>query len=482
MSTTRQLLTPCILLAYLSCTPATVPDHPESAEQTMDALNDRGDSLRSAANYPEAMRTYMQLMDSALLHADSFAYYDARLDLAATHERTGEFDKAIVLAEEVVAAYHRSGDTLRVGRGYNTLGGFYMRAKRPDEALSTLKKGFEILRNHPSPPHRCAAYNQMAFTYSDAGDWARAMPLLDTALQIIRTFEEPDLLAGILLNNGDCRRQLGQWAEAKDLLQEALLVADTLHQIHIKARVLERLSQIAEAEKQPDEALSYYKHAKTIRDSLFTREKNRNLQELTVEYETLEKEKALQQLQMQTKIDAVWKFGAAIVIVLLVALFSVVFLKQKEKRRRDNMELLQHRQNLQDISQLLRSKNAHISELEARLGNLPEETSEATEDTADLHESWYNLRILTENDWQFFKSFFEKSYPNFLYNVRQKHPELSSAEERLLLLLKLNFNRQEVASTLGISPESVKKARQRLRKRLNLDKDENLELYVRSME
>lgn len=477
MSILQKLLLLSLSLLINACTSSPLP-HSETAEQTMDALNDRGDSLRSAANYVEAMQTYLQLMDSALVHADSFAYYDAKLDIATVHDRTNELDKAIELSKDVVAAYLRSGDTLRIGRGYNTLGGFYTRAKRPEEGMATLQLGFEILRQHPSLPHRCAAYNQMAFTYSDAGHWDQAMPLLDTALILIRASGEIDLLPGILLNNGDCRRRLQQWPEARALLQEAFVVADSLHQIHIKARVLERLSQIAEAEDQPGKALELYKQAKVIRDSLFTSEKNRNIQELTVQYETLEKENALRELRMQAKMDAIWKYAAAVIIMLLLAFFGFIYVKQREKRHRDQLELRINRQHLQDISQLLLSKNTQIGELESRLGDIPQQE----ENSASITESWYNMRILTENDWQLFKSFFEKSHPRFLFNMRKKHPELSSAEERLLLLIKLNFSRQEVAATLGISPESVKKARQRLRKRLGLEKDDNLESYVRSVD
>jgi len=45
-------------------------------------------------------------------------------------------------------------------------------------------------------------------------------------------------------------------------------------------------------------------------------------------------------------------------------------------------------------------------------------------------------------------------------------------------LLKLNLNRQEIAATLGISPSTVKKGRLRLRKRLNLESEEDLNQFI----
>jgi DNA-binding CsgD family transcriptional regulator len=45
---------------------------------------------------------------------------------------------------------------------------------------------------------------------------------------------------------------------------------------------------------------------------------------------------------------------------------------------------------------------------------------------------------------------------------------------RLCSLLKLNLSSQEIATILGISTDSLRIARYRLRKKLDLDKNDNL--------
>ena len=49
----------------------------------------------------------------------------------------------------------------------------------------------------------------------------------------------------------------------------------------------------------------------------------------------------------------------------------------------------------------------------------------------------------------------------------------------MFLLLKLNLSSKEAADMQGISLESIKKYRYRLRKRLGLEQEEGLELFVR---
>ena len=78
-----------------------------------------------------------------------------------------------------------------------------------------------------------------------------------------------------------------------------------------------------------------------------------------------------------------------------------------------------------------------------------------------------------------FKKHFERSFPGYLSHLRETFPELSQAEERLFLLYKLNLNSKEITKILGISESTVKKGRTRLRKKLGLDKEQDLEQFIR---
>jgi DNA-binding CsgD family transcriptional regulator len=86
--------------------------------------------------------------------------------------------------------------------------------------------------------------------------------------------------------------------------------------------------------------------------------------------------------------------------------------------------------------------------------------------------------LSTETEWFEFKSNFEKLSPNFLWNLKQKHSELSKSDIRLIVLIKIGFSQKEIATVLGIAPDSVKKAKQRLRKKLNLTSTIILKEYL----
>ena len=105
-------------------------------------------------------------------------------------------------------------------------------------------------------------------------------------------------------------------------------------------------------------------------------------------------------------------------------------------------------------------------------------------DVSQQHEALERLRqntILTEEDWARFKALFEKAYPNFFARVNQKFPNLTSGELRFMALVKLAFTTKEMASTLGVSPVSVRSIRSRLLKKLNLPENENLGQLISSI-
>ncbi|TNE81466.1 MAG: hypothetical protein EP332_03495 [Bacteroidetes bacterium] len=83
-----------------------------------------------------------------------------------------------------------------------------------------------------------------------------------------------------------------------------------------------------------------------------------------------------------------------------------------------------------------------------------------------------------EADWTDFKTKFQSLNPNFIDTLLDKHADLSKSEIRLLILIKTGHSQKEIARILNIEPASVKKSRNRIRKKLNVDQDINLDAYL----
>jgi tetratricopeptide (TPR) repeat protein len=448
-------------------------------------LNHLGDSSLSAGNYEAALTFFQQSMDVAAVAADSFAYYDSRLDMACVFERLGEFPKAIAMGTPILEAFIRSGDSSRIGRTYATLSAFYSRAKMPEKQMETARKGFDIVRQYGSTIERCAAYNQMAFTYSDAGKWREALPLLDTALMLMRMSGVLTQLPGMYLNIGNCHRNIGNMPQARQYLQAALTAADSSGQVHVKARTLERLSQIAETSGDPATALKLYRQAVFIKDSIFKEDKIKSLQNLEVQFKTREQEQEILLLRAKENEQTARRMLGWAFWICSVAVIGFWLLRWRAQAKSSQRQLAGSRAQLREFTQMMLAKNTRLLELEQADSERRTHfsTPEQPEEENEVHSGTelYNFRILTDQDWNAFKQLFERSYPRYLRRLRTAFPDITNAEERLALLLKINLNRQEIAAMLGVSESTVKKGRARLRRRLALSENQNLEVFLQHL-
>jgi DNA-binding CsgD family transcriptional regulator len=87
----------------------------------------------------------------------------------------------------------------------------------------------------------------------------------------------------------------------------------------------------------------------------------------------------------------------------------------------------------------------------------------------------------TEKDWELFKKYFESVNKDFNNKLRKINPGLSTNDYRLAALISLNLNIKETAAVLNITPNSVKLARHRLRKRLDLDTSDDLYAFLNKL-
>ena len=86
-----------------------------------------------------------------------------------------------------------------------------------------------------------------------------------------------------------------------------------------------------------------------------------------------------------------------------------------------------------------------------------------------------------DRDWDEFKLRFEQIERSFFTTLAEKYPQLSKTDVRICALVRLNLSSKEIAGMLHITPESVNKSRYRLRKKLELPKEQDLDQFISSL-
>jgi len=177
---------------------------------------------------------------------------------------------------------------------------------------------------------------------------------------------------------------------------------------------------------------------------------------------------------------------ASIIVLSFIIVLAVnrQRLKEKlktEKAEQENLRMEQEKLMMQQeaasakdqlkmFTQNIIEKTTLIEKLESQIKG-----KEVTSEQHTIISELSHQTILTEEHWSKFKSLFEKIYPGFFINLKEKFPDITLAEQRMAALTRLQLTPKQMASMLGISVDSVHKTRQRLRQRLRIDPENSLE-------
>ena len=88
---------------------------------------------------------------------------------------------------------------------------------------------------------------------------------------------------------------------------------------------------------------------------------------------------------------------------------------------------------------------------------------------------------IDQDTWTEFEVRFQQVHNDFYTKLNEIHSDLTANEKKLCAFLRLNMTSKEIAEITFQSPDSLKTARYRLRKKLGLDREENLVAFLTKM-
>lgn len=454
-----------------------------------------GVSYQGLKQFPASVDYFYKSMEAFNAVPDAQEYNLSKVELATVFFFLKDFKKSLDLHRQVYDYFASVPDTLQMAY---TLDGITVALNNLDSleaAGISGRKSLELYRSKGDLRGMSVSLNNLAHLYKRHGMLDQAEPFLREGLQLMEKSGDRRYIPVCQSNLGNCLLELNKLEEAETFLLQSKEGLKPFNEPREIANIELALAKLYQKKGQIDQALVHRVEYDRLKDTLNTRERMRILAESGERYENKVKEAEIERLRHKSEIDQARQgfvvLGSfAFLLVVGVWLWSkykqerAVFEKEKEilteKGRTQEAELKLARTELVTFAQNIHEKTRLLDELQSKFESSPEAFSNP-ETTylylADLH----NQRILTEDDWEQFKSQFDKVYPGFSSKIKMNYPEISQAELRLVLLLKLNLETREIAATLGVSPDTVKKTRQRLRRRLGLSEDDKLEDMVRGL-
>ncbi|WP_258105313.1 two-component regulator propeller domain-containing protein [Marinoscillum sp. MHG1-6] len=154
------------------------------------------------------------------------------------------------------------------------------------------------------------------------------------------------------------------------------------------------------------------------------------------------------------------------------------YLRLKEKQLQEQIDY----KNKQITTHALNiiQKNETLSALKNKLDNMAKSNA-AFKPEAKKISRLINESFKMDKDWEQFKMYFEQVYTGFYSKLKFNYPDLTSQELRLCALIRLNLSNSECASVMGISSDSIKVSRSRLRKKMKLESNTSLTDFIISL-
>lgn len=242
-----------------------------------------------------------------------------------------------------------------------------------------------------------------------------------------------------------------------------------------------------------DSAFHYLKLADSLSSKVYNDEYLKKVEDMETNYEIqqgqqqlaiLEKDKLIEEEHHRS--DNILYFSLIIGISFLAITILIWVQKQKavtEKKLQIQKITNEHKEQqlndanleLAQFKDLINKKDALISrflnDLTIAQGNITEAE----------HSEMEKMLMLTKQDIKRFNALFDRAYPGFISHItNSEHDNLTENDLVIIMLIFLDIKSQNQAKMLGISIDSLRKARYRLKKKV-LPKDSehaNLKEYI----
>lgn len=457
-------------------------------------------------NYDLALESYLNA-ENFLDYTDSLRLADYNINMSSMYFSLENSYKAHLFNDLAYKIYRKLEDSTGMSWCLNLRGLIYAQEKEYEKAELAMDSSLHLHNQLNNVDGIFIVNNNLA---SIPGNEQKKILQLGEAIKYNEKHRNKWALAENYNNMALLYIRIGELNKAKMFLDKAKVLADSLHANVIKRDNLLYASKIAVQENKFKEAYQNYKAIEKINEHINSVDKVRQIEDEAlsrkqlVHLYNLEKKdlqlRAAQQRSMTFFITIIFSIVIVLLTIWIYHLRKVNKLKEKAenesqkkielKKELEHKEDVIHNQNeilnlskkeMTDLVYFIKSKDKLLDNV---IQMLQEAQKKSVEDpkmkiksTIALIKNFREKELKTD----LFINEINKNEEAFLERLKQAHEDLSKNEVVLATLLRIGLSSKEIALLIDSNPKTVNMARYRLRKKLNLETDDNLVSYFESL-
>lgn len=472
--------------------------------------------------------------DSALLHAQqAIALVDQTSDKVAAaaaltkmgfiYSNRREYKKAIHWLDRSIVYKSTLGGKTDLSFSYNLLGNVYRKLNIFDKGILN----YQLALEHATKPNAQAlTYKNLGKLYTRQEKYLQAAkmlmkaielygkrkkkntkPIIQCKVHLAAAYLQMDQLEDAVRLLRVCENYFIKKEKRENIIKTHRLLADAYFKmeevklaekyalksyeraVEVKAangklETAKLLVSIYDAQRNYKEALAYQKEVKLLQDSTSYHEIRQELINENLIEQIRKNESELIILRQEKTIHRLFVLSLSLIGILLGLLTYWLY---QRKVKVLSLRIKKETESKASISEALAVQKKQTRQLETelqahiRLLSQQMEQGVSTAETKRAIENLYAHRLLTEEDWSDFKLLFAQVHPAFLDQLKQKATKLSNTDVKVVSLMRLNLENSEIGKMLAISPESIRKAKYRLRQKLGFANNQELQSFVFSL-
>lgn len=475
-----------------------------------DCLQQIGLLLYHQGSYVQAIDYLLQAQKIFLNTNDTQRLARNRNELGTVYYYNEQVDRALSQFNEALSFYRQRNSVEGLAQTYANIGHIYEKRKNPKQAYHYQKLALANSQAANDVTSLTKIYENLGSIFEDEARYDSAHFYYQHALTLAQKTHDEIGQIEIINNLGDVFRKTGRYQEGLKLSHEAMKRAKQTGELYQLSAALRDIAKTYRFLNQPDSAYAYLERSRDLVDAIYAAENTRQITLLQTLYDVEHKDSEIAQLNAQKQVDFVIIIAASVVLVLIGILAAVVISRQRLKLRNEQALNQQNQQIFQAQNELMQVelKNQQLEEenlkgqLELKSKELTTHTLQIIQKNQVLEELKEDLTAILKDDkrdqkkqlrqlvekislnfsqdkyWDDFRTIFDQVHPYFFTQLTQHFPDLTATDLRLIALLKMNISSADVATLLGISSDSLRVSRYRLRKKIGLAEGESLSAYI----
>lgn len=337
-------------------------------EKAADATNKIGNKYFRIKKFEEAKDYYLEAMNIRKIINDVDGLASSYHNLGLTFFFLAEYDQSFNYFNNSISIRLKLGDDQKIAIGYHNLADFHYRRNNPDTAIKLNYLAFEYYEKCSNLKGKMQIMWQLGNAFFAKGENNQGLESLQKGLNIgIRTVGNENELALIEQTLGKIyAAEKNSYDKALSHYHNALEYSRKDSNYNKLKTIYLELSQLTEKKNQYDAAYRYYLKYIHLKDSLFTDENRKKVEDQKAFYETSLKENELLTLNKRMEIEmlkvkkqkAFYNYLLASLAVMIAGL-SIGFLNFR-KNRNNNISIVNYNKRLERTnSKIKKSENKH---------------------------------------------------------------------------------------------------------------------------